>query len=254
MKGIKITTLCIAIASVFGVANAEICVKATYNVIYSCGDGTESGTLPADGVANYNTSFTPADLTSACTPPTGYYISGWAIYINNTQVAYITSSFTYSFTSDVVIQPHYVSDPSGVIATSADLAANLGVGGTSYTYVRGASGTWQAVFPYGVVNGVSKCTDIKPENTADGYYTGLIATDQSAIENAVAGGRYCYCKMTEPYIAASPWVLGADYGARLSCRSNCADMCGRSVHYGVSSGRLARASVFAGAIAEMSGN
>ena len=250
MKGIKITTLCIVIASIVGMANAETCVKTTYNVVYSCGAGTESGTLPADGVANYNTSFTPAALTSACTPPTGYKISGWSVYIDGVEHAYTTSSFTYSFTSDVVIQPHYVSDPSGVIATSVDLAANLGVAGTSYTKVNGASGTWQVVFPYGIVNGVSKCTTIKPENTAYGYYTGLIATDQSAIENATAGGQYCYCKLTEPNVAASPWVFYYVYGNASSCASDCANYCGYRVRRDDDNGRRFRASVFAGATAE----
>ena len=247
MKGIKITTLCIAVVSIIGMANAETCVKTTYNVVYSCGAGTESGTLPDDVVVNYNTSFTPAALTSACTPPTGYRISGWSVYIDGVEHAYTTSSFTYSFTSDVVIQPHYLSDPSVVIATPADLAANLGVGGTTYTYVSGASGTWQAVFPYGIVNGVSKCTTVKPENTATGYYTGWIATDQSAIENAAAGGQYCYCKLTEPNIAASPWVFNRDRGLASSCASYCALYCGSYVHDVRDYGRRFRASVFAAA-------
>ncbi|MBE6457508.1 MAG: hypothetical protein E7011_01730 [Alphaproteobacteria bacterium] len=247
MKGIKITTLCIAVVSIIGMANAETCVKTTYNVVYSCGAGTESGTLPADGVANYNTSFTPAALTSACTPPTGYRISGWSVYIDGVEYAYTTSSFTYSFTSDVVIQPHYLSDPSGVIATPADLAANLGVGGTTYTYVSGASGTWHAVFPYGIVNGVSKCTTVMPENTAYGWNSGLIATDQSAIENATAGGQYCYCKMTEPNIAASPWVFRYDRGYASYCASDCASYCGNLVHSDYVDGRRFRASVFAAA-------
>ncbi|MBR3930343.1 MAG: hypothetical protein IKJ62_02060 [Alphaproteobacteria bacterium] len=246
MKGIKITTLCIAVVSIIGMANAETCVKTTYNVVYSCGAGTESGTLPADAVANYNVSFTPATLTSACTAPSGYKISGWSVYIDGVEHAYTTSSFTYSFTSDVVIQPHYVSNPSGVIATSADLAANLGVAGTSYTKVNGASGTWQVVFPYGIVNGVSKCTNIKPANTADGYYTGLIA-DYDAIEGASAGGQYCYCKMTEPYIAASPWVVHYGYGAASNCASYCANYCGAYVRNDSDYGRRFRASVFAAA-------
>ncbi|MBR3930595.1 MAG: hypothetical protein IKJ62_03380 [Alphaproteobacteria bacterium] len=251
MKGIKITTLCIAIASVFGVANAETCVKTTYNVIYSCGDGTESGTLPADAVVNYYETFTPATLKSACTPPTGYYISGWAIYINNTQVAYLgesiagpTPSFKYTYYADILITPNYAPGSSGLIATPADLAANLRVDGSTYTASNGVSGTWQVVFPYGTVNGVSKCTTIMPENTARD--AGFIATDQSAIENATAGGQYCYCKMTEPNIAASPWVLGSRYSNASNCRQECASSCRIGVY--LTDGF--RASVFAGAMAE----
>ena len=252
MNGIKITTLCIAIVSIIGMANAETCVKTTYNVIYGCGDGTEIGTLPADAVANYNTSFTPATLTSACKAPPWYKISGWSVYIDGVEHAYTTSSFTYSFTADSLITPNYVPNSSAVIATPADLAVNLQVSPSSSSSKPAASGTWQAMFPYGIVNGVSKCTKISPENTATGDNSGLIATNQSAIENATAGGTYCYCKMTEPYVAASPWVFANTYSRAEKCASSCS--CPSYLFTGGDNGRRFRASVFAGAVAEMSGN
>ena len=249
MKGIKITTLCIAVVSIIGMANAETCIKTTYNVSYTCNGGTLSGTLPSSGTATYASSFTPTALTtSMCTPPSGSAMYGYEILVDGKAVAYsssTSSSFTYYYTSDIEIGPRWLP-----IASSSDLAVNLGVGGTTYTYVSGASGTWQAVFPYGIVNGLSKCTTIKPENTAGGYYTGLIATDQSAIENAAAGGQYCYCKLTEPYIAASPWVFYYGTGRASLCASNCADYCGHDVRRDDDHGRRFRASMFAGAMAE----
>ena len=222
--------------------HAETCVKTTFNVTYGCGNGTVAGTLPADAVAEYNKTFTPTSLTTShCTPPDGYKISGYSVYINDVEKASFTSSsFTYSFAADSEIRPNYVR--VGDIATSDTLAISLYVTGDSYTYDKTAH-TWSVVFPYGTVNGVGKCSKIMPANAASGYDTGLVASDQDAIENAAAGGMYCYCKMTEPYIAASPWVFTYRGGSVSNCASACADRCGTYVRgYPVF-----RASVFAAA-------
>ncbi|MBE6458027.1 MAG: hypothetical protein E7011_04460 [Alphaproteobacteria bacterium] len=250
MNGIKITTLCIAIASVVGVANAETCIKTTFNVTYGCNGGTVSGTLPSSTTATYGTSFSPTAITeSMCTPPSGYAYGGQAIIIDGETVAYYSStsggSFTYYYTTDIEIGPHWVP-----IAEPATMIANIYDGGRTYTYTNAASGTWTAYFWYGAVSGVSKCTTIKPENTASGGDSCLIATDQSAIENATADGQYCYCKMTEPYIAASPWVFNGELMNASYCASNCASYCGYGVHFDYVIGRKYRASVFAGAMAE----
>ena len=247
MKGIKITTLCIAIASVFGVANAETCVKTTYNVSYTCNGGTLSGTLPSNTTATYGNTFYPKGLAfGTCTPPSGYAYAGQAIIVDGETVAYYSStsggSFTYYYTTDIEIGPHWVP-----IAEPATMIANLYDDAGKYTKTVGASGTWTAYFWYGAVSGVSKCTKIKPLNTAYGYDTGLIA-DYDEIEGAFAGGQYCYCKMTEPYIAASPWVFyRGDYVSSTTCASGCADICGSYVSAS-SSGRVFRASVFSGAL------
>ena len=255
MKGIKITTLCIAIASVFGVANAETCVKVAFNVTYTCNGGTLSGTLPSNTTANYGNRFSSTAITAdMCTPPSGHVYGGQAIIIDDETVAYYSStsatSFTYYYTTDIEIGPHWVP-----IAEPATMIANMYDGAREYTYTEGASGTWTAYFWYGAVSGVSKCTTIGPKNTGYGYVTGLIM-DYDDIEGASADGYYCYCKMAEPYIAASPWVFFSNYGVgQVSrCAGDCAYKCSRYIS-GVDIspadyGRYLRVSVFAGAMAE----
>lgn len=126
------------------------------------------------------------------------------------------------------------------VATPAALTANLNQNGRSYVYDETAM-TWTVNFWYGAVSGVAKCSTIKPENAASGYNTGLIASDQDAIESAANSGRYCYCKMTEPLVSGSPWVFNYDHSSMSYCAPYCADGCGSSVlHRPVS-----RASVFA---------
>ena len=230
-----------------GVAWGETCVKTTFNVTYSCNGGTVAGTLPADATVQYGASFSPAAIsTSMCTPPSGYIYAGQAVIVDGAEVAHYTStsakSFTYYYTTDIEIGPHWAP-----VAKPETLASHLYHGGRTYTYTNAASGTWTVEFYYGAVSGVSKCSTIKPENTAYGYYTGLLASDQDALEAASAGGQYCYCKMTEPYIAASPWVFYNVYGSASYCVSACANYCGSYVAYGTDTGRRFRASVFAAA-------
>ena len=242
MKGKQGIIYCVFALMITHVANAETCVKTTFNVTYGCGDGTVAGTLPDDTVAEYNKSFTPTSLTSSiCTAPDGYKINGYSVYINDIEMAFFTSSsFTYTFAADCEIRPNYVRGSD--IATPEALAVNLGVGGSSYTRDETAK-TWSTVFPYGTVNGVAKCSTIQPENTAGGYSTGLIASDQDAIESAANSGQYCYCKMTEPLVSGSPWVFGNDYGSASNCASYCAGYCGNLVQ----GNAVFRASVFAAA-------
>ena len=247
MKGIKITILCIAIASVFGVANAETCIKTTFNVMYGCNGGTVSGTLPSNTTATYDKEFSPTAITSdMCTPPSGYAYAGQAIIVDGETVAYCSTTgakkFTYYYTTDIEIGPHWVP-----IAEPGTLIANVWDGSKNYIYKNSTSGTWTAYFWYGAVSGVSKCTTVMPANTASGYNTGLIA-DYDAIEGASAGGQYCYCKMTEPYIAASPWVFRHDCGEKSSCSSACAEYCGDFVSFDRDNARRFRASVFSGAL------
>ena len=228
--------------------HAETCVKTTFNVTYGCGNGTVAGTLPADAVAEYNKTFTPTSLTtSICIPPADHKISGYSVYINDVEMASSSkwsSSFTYSFAADSEIRPNYVRvSDIATIATSDTLAVSLNVNGTSHTSDTTAQ-TWSVVFPYGTVNGVGKCSTIKPENTAAGYESGLVASDQDAIENPADSGGYCYCKMTEPYISASPWVYFGSIGSASHCASSCVTHCGNYVRYYF----VFRASVFAAAV------
>ena len=102
MKGKQGIIYCVFALMITHVANAETCVKTTFNVTYGCGDGTVAGTLPADATAEYNKSFTPTSLTSSiCTAPDGYKINGYSVYINDIEMAFFTSSsFTYTFAAD----------------------------------------------------------------------------------------------------------------------------------------------------------
>ncbi len=214
-------------------AHASTCVKTTFNVTYSCGDGTVIGTLPDDTVAEYNRVFVSAALTSSmCAAPDGYKINGYSVYVNDVEMAFFTSvpNFTYSYIADSEIRPNYVRISDG-IATPGVVAVNLAVNGTSSSSVA-ADYTWSAVFPYGMVNGVAKCTKIKAETNYPGYYNGgVVASDQDAIENAENSGALCYCKMTEPFVAGSPWVYLFEYSNNntAECASRCSDQCGVNV-------------------------
>ncbi len=242
MKGKQGIIYCVFALMITHVANAETCIPTTFNVTYSCNGGTLAGTLPTAKTVEYGTSLSPTAITeSMCTPPSGYVYGGQAVLVDGEEVAYYnstsSSSFTFYYTTDIEIGPHWVP-----VATPAALAANLGQGGRSYVYDKTAM-TWTANFWYGAVSGVAKCSTIKPENTAGGYYTGLIASDQDAIESATNSGQYCYCKMTEPVVSGSPWVFYYDYSIASSCASDCALYCGNRVQgYAVF-----RASVFAAA-------
>lgn len=229
------------VIGVCGGAWGDTCIKSNFNVSYSCNGGTKTGTLPSDTTATYGASFTPTAITaSMCSAPSGYVYAGQAIIIDGETVAYYSStgakSFSYYYTTDIEIGPRWAP-----VAEPATLVSHLKENGQDYAYSDGASAQWTAHFYYGAVSGVSKCTTVKPENT-NGSSTGLIA-DQDAVEGATAGGQYCYCKMTEPYIAASPWVFHSALGSASSCASNCAYYCGASVR----ADAVFRASVFAGA-------
>ena len=222
-------------------SHAETCVGETFNVTYDCGDGVAVRALLSATTATYGGVFTPELLDATyCTPPSGMAISGIEVWPGNEyNGAFSTSGdkFEFYYTSDIVIKPRYVGP------ASADIIWRLRrVNGSSYVYDRNAQ-TWRVNFPYGYVSGVAKCTDIGQTSVAVGWAAGIIASDQAAIENASAGGQYCYCKMTEPLVAASPWVFNVDQDDASSCASLCAYFCGGYVQdYAVF-----RASVFSAA-------
>lgn len=249
MKGKQGIIYCVFALMITHVANAETCIPTTFNVTYSCNGGTLAGTLPTAKTVEYGTILSPTAITeSMCTPPSGYVYGGQAVLVDGEEVAYYastrSSSFTFYYTTDIEIGPHWVP-----VATPAALAANLGQEGRSYVYDKTAM-TWTTNFWYGAVSGVAKCSTIKPENTAFGYDTGLIAGDQDAIESAANSGLYCYCKMTEPLVSGSPWVFFHDQSSASSCASGCVEICG----YYVRNEAVFRASVFAAAVAEATNN
>ncbi len=208
-------------------ARAETCVGENWNVSYSCGDGAQAGTLPDDQVATYGSEFTPVKLgTTHCTPPSGKTISGIEVLVGdeyNDVYSATADPFLYYYASDVIIKLRYVG-----LADADSLWALRGVNATSYTY-QAAAQTWQAVFPYGTIAGVAACSNVKPQNTADGWAAGYVADDQNAITDE--GGRYCYCKMTEPNLSASPWVFGYVADSASTCSDLCAYYCGFALFY-----------------------
>ena len=202
-------------------ARAETCVGENWNVSYSCGDGAQVGTLPDDQVATYGSEFTPVKLgTTHCTPPSGKAIAGIEVWVGdeyNDVYSVTADPFLYYYASDIIIKPRYIG-----LADADSLWALRGVNGISHTY-QAAAQTWQIVFPYGTISGVAACSNVKPQNTADGWATGYVADDQNAITEE--GGRYCYCKMTEPVLSASPWVFFYVAGSASDCSTNCANYC-----------------------------
>lgn len=222
----------------------DTCVKSSFNVKYGCGEGTRQGGLLDTTTEQYGSEFTPAYYMSlsTCLPPSGYIFAGQAVRVDGKEVAWNIGAdvepFYYYYTSDIEITPHFVT-----VADVDTLAVNLISNGREFDYINGAKGTWKVKFFYGVVSGVSQCSTVKPENTAGGWLTGWIASDKAAIENSTSG-RYCYCKMTEPYIAASPWVFYLERSGESDCASNCARNCAHNV----SEAHVFRASVFIGAV------
>ena len=202
-------------------ARAETCVGENWNVSYSCGDGARAGTLPDDQVATYGSEFTPIILTTThCTPPSGKTIAGIEVWVGdeyNDVYSATAAPFLYYYASDIIIKPRYLG-----VADAESLWALRRVDGISYTY-RTAARTWQIAFPYGTIAGVAACSKVEPQNTGYGRYTGYVADDQNAITDE--GGVYCYCKMTEPNLSASPWVFLNVYDSASSC-SDCANRCG----------------------------
>lgn len=246
MLEIKASLLLLLILILPSALNAETCIKASFNVTYTCNGGEEIGTLPAPKTATYASSFSTGSITtSMCASPDGYAMAGLVIMADGEVVAETTSSstsFKYYFDKDIEIGPRWVS-----IASPNAIAVNLSVGGSSYTYDRETQ-EWSVVFPYGVVHGAAKCSTIKPENTAYGYNTGLIASDQDAIESAEDVGQYCYCKLIEPYVDSSLWVFNYDDGDEAGCATDCAYYCGRYVQATSTSSRRFRASIFQAAV------
>ena len=226
---------------IFGTHNlmAETCIGKNWTVSYSCGKGTVKNKLPENQVATYGSEFTPVLLnTEYCTPPSGMAISGIEIWVAdsyNGAFSKTGAKFMYYYASDVVIKPRYMG-----VADINKLWVLRGVSGESHTY--NASGrTWQAVFPYGTVSGIAACSNVKPKNYSPGWIAAQVAEDQSAIKEE--DGLFCYCKMTEPHAAASPWVFMLNYEGGYACSVGCASTCGTYAIHGF----VFRVSMFLGA-------
>lgn len=237
--------ICVAFISGGADGATEACVRTAYNVKYTCGDGTLIGVLPDDAAAEYGKTFYGVAINgSMCEPPEGYELSGTALYIENVESAWFSGSvsFVYNYTMDAELRAYYVAKPEAKIASVYDVVANDKGGTASYPGDQ-TTGEWQIVFPYGVVKGVSRCSSIKePE-----IEVAMIPLNQDAIENDQAGGSYCYCKMTEPYVVDNPWILRTGggcsvYDCAVSCASRISD---------INAGRPWRLSLFSAAVKQV---
>ncbi len=112
------------------------------------------------------------------------------------------------------------------------------------TYNSFNKGEWGTVFPYGVVSGISVCSNIEPsikyeygdgEDSWTNYMYGQVSTNQSGVQSQydawVSGGRsatpvggYCYFKLTNPSVAGARWVFWDSYSVS-DCASSCAYHC-----------------------------
>ncbi|MBR1380838.1 MAG: hypothetical protein IJ560_04640 [Alphaproteobacteria bacterium] len=278
--------ICLGVGAPIG-AYAD-CLKV-FSVTYGCGDGTvnDSGdesvsTLPDVGGAGYGQSFTPATVTAAmCTPPAGKTWGGTQI---GDSAGYTTTTgangaaFTYMYTHNINVTPRYVNvgDMQNSNFTQKFLFDHKNTSYMSYcnkshnrtvlyngepyytaqrlcsddVYNAIQPGEWAVKFPYGEVTGYAVCTNIVPQNTTPGYYTGYIADDQAAVQSVwdtwsatrptTVAGPYCYCKLAGSALAGSPWVYQNVYGST----SLCADFCAFNCAFYVSYGAVFRGAVF----------
>ena len=162
------------------------------------------------------------------------------------------------------------TNASTPLTTTAYLPANVQGGSRCYYEINGDYGStecgyntgvavtnpgdWGVIFPYGTVMGISVCSDIEPPIVYDwgddytDYVMGAVSTNQSGVQSqydawvnagrpSTPAGEYCYCKLTNPSIAAAKWVfaekLHDDSGYY---ESVCAMYCAGSCSVRVSSG------------------
>ena len=127
------------------------------------------------------------------------------------------------------------------------------------------TGGWAVNFPYGLVTGISVCSNIEPSIKYDDYvqYPYQISTNQSGVQSqydawvsagrpATPVGEYCYCKLATPSIAAAKWVFPEPTSSASICAGNCASICALYVSTGGMYGSLSnnfRGAMF-GAVAQ----
>lgn len=216
---------------------AETCVKSVFNLTYSCGAGTliSGQTLPATESAQYGgIKYSVSSLYDICTPPSGYYIAGHGYFIDGEMVSPSTYGWRYYYTSDMTIEPIYkskteIADVSQMVRHINDDYLNIN-GFVGEYASKATTGTWWVAHPYGVVQGKHKCVSLIPEIPQKG----IIPDNQDEITNAslMSSSAYvngaCYCKITQPVLEWSPWVLGAKHSGA-NCYNNCAATCAMGV-------------------------
>lgn len=245
MKFIRIFFILLSISvceSGYAIVCGDAAVPDGYKIHYSCGAGTlKSGqTLPESTAVQLGASVQPTNITTTyCTAPANHIWNGQEFVVDGNVVAVnITRngspSITYRYTHDITVQPHWVPLVDAELARSA---VDLYVGhendyaGSRFDANWG-NWTWTSVGYAFYMQGAAFCSPIEPQNTS--VTVGIIPDNQAELDAEYArkarDGRVCYCKMTNPSVEGSPWIVGNIYGSTGSCTGDCVSMCGARGH------------------------
>lgn len=252
----KIIFVLIGVFVVTGAWAVADCAMETYNVTYSCGDGTlaEGKTLPEATTATYGATVTLSAIDRVvCNPPSDEYkYGGQSIYVNGKQVAdsgrwnwtyyqgmgsAVGFSFKYLFLTDIEVQPKWVK-----AVTPENTNAYLGSYYDSYTSEQGLTwvsdprdkdvwsetdgdvpGYWAAYYPWGWVEGEAICTGYSEGDWKSQGRPFYVAVGQEKIIEQI-WGLNCYCRITAPF--ESKWFYRFSEGWQacdVNCEATCAD-------------------------------
>ena len=245
------------------------CAMETYNVTYSCGEGTlaDGKTLPETSTVKYGETVTVSAIDrKICNPPSDEYkYGGQSIYVNGQQVAdsgrwnwvYYQDvgtapgfKFKYLFLTDIEVQPKWVK-----AVTPENINAYLGSYYASYTSELGLTwdhdprdsnlnaetdgdvpGYWAVHFPWGWLEGEATCTGYSEDDWRSVGRPFYVAIDQDKIVEQT-WGLNCWCRVTAPF--ESSWFFRFSEGWQacdINCEATCADY---AAHLGGFSGFVA---------------
>ena len=217
-------------------------LSSGFKIHYSCGAGTlKSGqTLPESTSVVFGASVQPVNITTTyCTAPANHVWNGQEIVVNGEVVAFNTTrgaspTFKYKYTHDITVQPHWVPLVTKELAESTlDLYIGHENGLTGSRFETNWSNwTWTSIGYAFYLQGAAFCSPIEPQNT--NLSAGIIPNNQTELEAEYArrarDGRVCYCKMTNPSVEGSRWIVGNIYPSAGSCTYDCVSMCGAQGH------------------------
>lgn len=228
----------------FAITCGDASDTTEYKINYSCGAGTvKSGqTLPAATTVKYGQSVQPENITTTyCSAPADHMWNGQVIVVDDKIVAIHANNqsrmgaFKYRYTHDITVQPNWVPLVTKELARErADLYIGHEWNGWPGNRFDAYWGNWSWVsLGYGFwFQGVAMCSPIEPQNT--NVDSGIIPDNQTELEAEYArkarDGRICYCKMTNPSVEGSRWIVGHIYGSAGSCTGDCVSMCGARGH------------------------
>lgn len=252
----KILVALIGVMVATGAWAVADCAMETYNVTYSCGDGTlaDGKTLPETSTATYGETVTVSAIgLKDCNPPSDEYkYGGQSIYVNGQQVAdsgrwnwkYYQNtgtaagfSFKYLFLSDIEIRPKWVK-----AMTKENTNAYLGSYVDGYTSELGVTwnhdqrdsnlgsetdgdvpGYWAAHYPWGWMEGEAVCTPFYENDWLSEGRPFYVPVEQDKVVEQIWGYN-CYCRVTAPF--ESKWMFRFSngwYGCDVNCEATCAD-------------------------------